>query len=48
MPESLMGRDHLEDLGMDRTISEWSFEKYGTKVWSAFIWQRKGTSGRLL
>jgi hypothetical protein len=44
--ENLMGRDHLEDLGIDRkAISECILGKYGGKVWTGCIWFRTGTSG---
>jgi len=39
----------LEDLGVNgNTISEWIFGKQGEKVWTGFIWLRKGTNGRFL
>jgi hypothetical protein len=47
--ESLKGRDHSEDLGMDgKIILEWTLGKQGGKVWTAFIWLRIETRGRLL
>jgi hypothetical protein len=46
--ESLNGRDHSEDLGVDaRIILEWILEKQGVKVWTEFIWLRTETSGGL-
>jgi hypothetical protein len=43
--ESLKGRDHFEDLGMDGTItSEWILGK----LWTGYISFRIGASGRLL
>jgi hypothetical protein len=44
----MMGRDHLEDLGVDdRIILEWILGKYDVKVCTGFIWIRIGTSGGL-
>jgi hypothetical protein len=46
---NLKGKDHSEDLYIDgRIILAQSLEKQGGKVWTGFIWLRKGTSGRLL
>jgi hypothetical protein len=43
------GRDHSEDLGVDRRIIlEWILGKWGRKTWTGFIWLRIGTSGGLL
>jgi hypothetical protein len=44
-----MGRDHLEDLDVDRRIIlEWIAGKQGGKMWTEFIWLMIGTSGELL
>jgi len=33
--EKLMGRDHLEDLGMDGKVTlEWMLEKLGGRMWT--------------
>jgi hypothetical protein len=46
---NLKGRDHSEDLGVDRKIIlEWVLGKYGAKLWTQFIWLRIGTNGGLL
>jgi hypothetical protein len=43
--EKLNGRNHLEDLDVDRkTLLEGILGKQGGRVWTAFIWLRKGTS----
>jgi hypothetical protein len=34
------GRDHLEDIGVDRIILEWILKKLGGIVWSRFTWLR--------
>jgi len=48
LSENLKGRDHLEDLGIDRKIIlEWILGKQSGKVWTV-IWFRTGTSGRVL
>jgi hypothetical protein len=40
-----MGRDHLEDLGIDRMILlKWILEKLGGKL-TGFIWLRLGSNG---
>jgi hypothetical protein len=47
--ENLMGRYHLEDVGVDeRIILEWILGEYGGKVWTGCIWLRIGTSRGLL
>jgi hypothetical protein len=47
--ENLKGRDHLEDLGVDRKIiSDWIFGKEGGRVWTVCIWIRIETSGEPL
>jgi hypothetical protein len=46
--ETLKGRDHVQDLGVDvRIILEWVLWKYGGKVWTGRIWFRMRTSGGL-
>jgi hypothetical protein len=43
------GREHFEDLGVDnRIILEFILGKQNEKLWTAFIWLRIGTNGRLL
>jgi hypothetical protein len=47
--ENLMGRYRLEDMGVvEKIILEWILGKQGGKVWTGFIWLKKGTSGGLL
>jgi hypothetical protein len=47
--ESLKGKDHSEDLGIDeRIILKWILGKYGLGVWTGFIWLRMGIGGGLL
>jgi len=47
--ETLQGRDHSENLGVDgRIILKWILRKYGRKLWTVCIWLRIGTSGGLL
>jgi hypothetical protein len=47
--ENLKGRDHLEDLDVDRRIiSEWVLRKLCGKALTECIWLRIGTSGGLL
>jgi hypothetical protein len=47
--ESLKGRDHSENLGVDgMIILEWILQKYDGNLWTGFIWLRIGTSGGLL
>jgi len=42
--ENQKGRDHSDDLGLDRMIIlEWILNI--GRVWTEFIWLRKGTSG---
>jgi hypothetical protein len=45
---NLNGRDHSEDLGVDeRIILEWTSEKEGEKLWTAFMCLRIANSGVL-
>jgi hypothetical protein len=47
--ENLKGRDHSEDLGVDRRIIlECITKKQDGKVWTGFIWLRRGNSCGLL
>jgi len=49
LSESVKGRDHSEDLGIDgKIILGWISGKYGGRVWTVCIQPRIGTSGRLL
>jgi hypothetical protein len=40
--ETLKGRDHSEDLGINRRIILWILRKYGGKMWTGCIWLGKG------
>jgi hypothetical protein len=45
--ESLKGRDHLDDLGIDGSvILKLVLGKEGEKLWAGFIWVRIGTNDR--
>jgi hypothetical protein len=47
--ENLKGRDHLEDLDINRMIIlEWISNKHIGRVWIGFIWLRRGTSATIL
>jgi hypothetical protein len=47
--ESLKGRDHLQDQGIDgRIIFKCILRKQGGREGTGFIWHRIGTVGRLL
>jgi hypothetical protein len=47
--ENRKGRDHLEDLGIDKNIIlKWIFGKFGVRVWTGFTSLRIWTSGGLL
>jgi hypothetical protein len=47
--ESLKGRDHLEDLGVNgKVILKLILKKKGGRMWTGFIWLRIGTGGGLL
>jgi hypothetical protein len=46
--DDLKGRDHVEDLSIDRKIIlEWILGKRDGTVWSGCIWLRIGTIARL-
>jgi hypothetical protein len=36
---------HLENLGVDRRISEWVFEEGVGEAWTGLLWLRVGTGG---
>jgi hypothetical protein len=42
----LKGKNHLAHPGIDGRILNWIFRKW--EAWSALIWLRTGTGGRLL
>jgi len=45
----MMGRDHSEDLGVERRIIlECILGKKCRELWTGFIWLRVGTTGGLL
>jgi hypothetical protein len=47
--KNLKERDHLKDLGIDRTIIlEWILKEIGWEGWAAFIWLRIGTKWQAL
>jgi hypothetical protein len=47
--DSLKGRNHSEDLGIDgRTILKFIFDKYCWKLWIEFMWLRIETGGGFL
>jgi hypothetical protein len=47
--ESLNGRDHSEDLGVDgRIILKWISRVENESMWTGLIWLRIGTDGGLL
>jgi hypothetical protein len=49
LSENQKGRNHLEDLVVaGKIVLEWILGKRSGKVWTGFIWLRKGTSARLL
>jgi hypothetical protein len=45
--ENIMGRDHLEDLGIDERVLKWIMEKEDGRAWISVTWLRIGTSGRI-
>jgi hypothetical protein len=46
---TLRGRDHLEDLGVERcVILKWIFKKWSREAWTGLFWFRIGTGGRCL
>jgi hypothetical protein len=49
LSENVMGKDHSEDLSVDRKIIlKWILGKYDVKVWTGCIWLRTGTRGWIL
>jgi hypothetical protein len=43
---NLRGRNHLGDLGVDRSIIlRWNFRKWDVGVWTGMSWLRIGTGG---
>ena len=46
MWRNLMGKDHLEDRGVDgRIILRWIFRKWDVAAWTGSSWLRIGTGG---
>jgi hypothetical protein len=45
---NLKGRNHLEDLGMNGRIKEWTLQKQGVKVQTGAIYLRRETSSWIL
>jgi hypothetical protein len=44
--KNMKGRNYSEDLDVDgNIILEWILGKWGSKVWTVYIWLRLGTSG---
>ena len=43
----LMGRDHLENLGIDGRVLKWIVQKWDEEAWPGVIWRRIGTGGGL-
>jgi hypothetical protein len=44
--ENLKGREHMEDLGVNRKIIlQWILGEKGGKMWTGFIWLQTGTNG---
>jgi len=39
------GKNHLEDLGVDRKISQMHLQEVGWAAWIGLIWLRIGTGG---
>jgi hypothetical protein len=48
MRKPVKGRDHLEDLGLNGNILEWTLRKQGEKGLDGCMWLRIGTSGEIL
>jgi hypothetical protein len=47
--QTLNGRDHLKDLGLDgRIILEWILYKQSGRFWTVYIWLTIGARGGLL
>jgi hypothetical protein len=47
--ESLKGRNHVEDLGVDgRIVKNWILGKLVLRVWVGLIWLRMGTGDGIL
>jgi hypothetical protein len=45
----LVGRNHLEDLGIDeRILIKWILMKWSGRAWTEFIWHRIGAYSMLL
>jgi hypothetical protein len=45
--QSLKGRDHSQDLGVDGRISDWILGKWGGKMRTGLIWLRIGINSGL-